>query len=243
MSNQGYAEKAAKEKKKDDTAQRRKEKENARTINRHNRDPNEPYTGLLTAKVKDDLRDICIDLGQSDEGTKADLLERLNRYFRDHPLERDSAKFCGLFKAAPRGRRAGAAPVVNGDCPQLPPSNDNPPVVSSSRLPPSTPLQALPYQSNLQAHQNFDPCFTFVSQPPRSQYTEYHDANAFSFGPPFSSNSSQTPSIPYNTFSAAASSSTYNPHPTPGPSGLPLLNSFQHNTYNPYLDHNFDSYL
>ncbi|KAJ7779398.1 hypothetical protein DFH07DRAFT_688773, partial [Mycena maculata] len=118
---------AAKEKKKSDGDKRRREKENARNQNRQNCDPDAAFTGLLTAKNKDDLMDIAWSLDLPEDGMKLALLERINTYFRHHTDERDSPKYAGLFTWAARGRRAA---VSDAAVPAL-----GPPQASTSHIP------------------------------------------------------------------------------------------------------------
>ncbi|KAJ7107117.1 hypothetical protein C8R44DRAFT_885781 [Mycena epipterygia] len=165
------AQRAAKDKKKDDSAERRKNKENTRDRNRQTRDPDAPFTGLLTAKNKDDLMDIAWAVKLPEDGTKAVLLERLEQYFRHHTAEHDSPKFAGLFTRAPRGRRAAPATV------------ENPPHASTSQIAPPTPLRTLPLQPDGQPHhQSLDYSFTFV---PPIQPSHYPPQDPFAFHHPF----------------------------------------------------------
>ncbi|KAJ6469102.1 hypothetical protein DFH09DRAFT_989117, partial [Mycena vulgaris] len=158
------AERDAKEAKKTANANRRKEQENEREQGRRNRDPHEPFTGLLSAKNKGDLLDIAWDLGLPEEGTKAVLLDRITAHFRLQSDKRDSPKYAGLFA---RARRAGpsnaaaaaAAPLQSTS--QLPPSTTIVP-----QLPPRTPLQNMPLHGNTLSDESFPYNFNFQYSPP-----------------------------------------------------------------------------
>lgn len=177
------AERAAKDKKKDEGTQRRKDKENARDHNRQTRDPDAPFTGLLTAKNKDDLMDIAWAVKLPEDGTKAVLFERIDKYFRHHTAERESPKFAGLFTRGPRGRRAAA-----------PATNDNAPQASTSRIAPPTPFHDLPIYPDTQPHHpNFDYPFTFV---PPVQPSHYPAQDPFTFHHPF--HQPPVPNAPYS---------------------------------------------
>jgi hypothetical protein len=145
------AERAKKAQDKRDGVQRRQEKENSRQENRRNWDPSTAFTGLLSAKSKDDLLNIAWTLKLAEDGTKVKLLDRITAYFDNHPAERDSDRYRGLFARAPRGRRT-TAPTAPGD------QHDAEP--STSHIPSSATLQNSPWQ-------NCD--FTFTP-PIHSQY-------------------------------------------------------------------------
>jgi hypothetical protein len=172
------AERANKAQKKSDGAQRRREKENCREEARRNWDPNAVFTGILSAKNKDDLMNIAWSLGLSDDGTKAVLLESINKHFSTHPAKRDSEKYKGLFTRAQRGRRAAA--------PNAPTPANDPPQLSTSHIPPSSDPQNMPFHPN---HPNYR--FTFTPSVQRDFYGSHN--------PPLSQHPFTAPQIPYET--------------------------------------------
>jgi hypothetical protein len=192
------AERARKAQSKADGAQRRKEKENCRDETRRNWDHSAALTGLLSAKNKDDLMDIAWSLNLSEEGTKAQLLERMTKHFDTHPEQRDSAKYSGLFARAPRGRRtaATAAPLPN-DTPQP----------STSHIPSSSALQSLPLHPNgAPYHPNFGYSFPFPPPPIQAQ----HGSHPQNFRNPFAA-----PQIPYEMAFPAQSLQNLQPFDDP----------------------------
>ncbi|CAK5277524.1 unnamed protein product [Mycena citricolor] len=102
------AERMAKEKEKGDRAKVNKEKEDAAQKRREERDPEEPFNGMLQGRSKPELVDVTYDLGLDCAGTKQMLTDRINEHFNVNPLKRKSDKYVGLFE---RVARAPAAPV------------------------------------------------------------------------------------------------------------------------------------
>jgi hypothetical protein len=96
------AERIAKAQKKKETEKRRKEKEAARDQQRQARAPDEPFVGSLGSKNKADLQEIAGALSLSEDGTKDTLIQRINSFFDSNPHQRDSSRFSGLFRRAPR---------------------------------------------------------------------------------------------------------------------------------------------
>lgn len=96
------AERIAKAQKKKETERRRKEKEIARNQQREARPADEPFVGSLGSKNKADLQEIAGALNLSEDGTKDTLIQRINSFFDSNPLQRDSARFSGLFRRALR---------------------------------------------------------------------------------------------------------------------------------------------
>ncbi|KAH9954511.1 hypothetical protein BJV74DRAFT_791133, partial [Russula compacta] len=72
-------------------------KEAERTQLQLERDPNEPFTGALTMKVKADLQDIAQALGLLTTGGKKDILECITHHFRANPDLRNTPHYEGLF--------------------------------------------------------------------------------------------------------------------------------------------------
>ncbi|KAJ7198445.1 hypothetical protein GGX14DRAFT_341657, partial [Mycena pura] len=99
-------ERQAKAQKKSAAKQKEKEKENGRLERRSARDPGEPFTGALAiSRSKDDLREIAWSLKLSEEGTKQQILDRIQEHFTSNPDDRETQLYCRLFT---RGRRAPA---------------------------------------------------------------------------------------------------------------------------------------
>lgn len=97
-------ERMAKEQKKNDAEQRRKEKEAERLQHRLNRPPDAPFTGSLSSKNRPDLQEIAGALGLPETGTKEVLTQSIKGHFDANPSLRDSPRFSGLFNRASRRR-------------------------------------------------------------------------------------------------------------------------------------------
>ena len=61
------------------------------------RDPNEPFTGALTAKAKPDLQDITLALGLLTTGGKKELLSCITHHFDTNPDLQNTPCYEGLF--------------------------------------------------------------------------------------------------------------------------------------------------
>ncbi|KAG1748933.1 uncharacterized protein EDB91DRAFT_1311963, partial [Suillus paluster] len=60
------------------------------------------FTGLFSAKNKDDLIDIAGALQISTAGTKPELLKAIKEYFESHPELKNDERFVGLFAGRSR---------------------------------------------------------------------------------------------------------------------------------------------
>ncbi|KAH9064952.1 hypothetical protein EDB87DRAFT_1680123 [Lactarius vividus] len=60
------------------------------------RDPNEPFTGVLATKTKGDLQDIVQALELAINGQRKDLLARINSHFDENPLLRENPQLEGI---------------------------------------------------------------------------------------------------------------------------------------------------
>ena len=69
------------------------------------------FSGLLTSKNKPELEDIIITLGLA-SGTKADMIQHIQDYFKYHPEEAKSACYSDLFSSACCGRYAAPPPTT-----------------------------------------------------------------------------------------------------------------------------------
>jgi hypothetical protein len=105
------AARVAEEQKKCEAQELRALKEAERKEQRRLRDPNVPFTGLLSSKSKADLQDIVHALGISMDGQKKDLLGRINTHFDANTALRNHPRYEGLFN---RSRRRPAAPQAEG---------------------------------------------------------------------------------------------------------------------------------
>ncbi|KAJ7830434.1 hypothetical protein B0H14DRAFT_3715504 [Mycena olivaceomarginata] len=113
-------------------------------------------SGILSAKNKDGIMDIAWSLKLPEEGRKVVTVDRFDAYLDDHPAERQSAKYSGLFTRASRGRRA-AAPTT------LVHENGPPQRSTSHATPPSFVLENQSFPIDGQPDSpNFDYNFTFT---------------------------------------------------------------------------------
>ncbi|EDR03049.1 uncharacterized protein LACBIDRAFT_307611 [Laccaria bicolor S238N-H82] len=69
------------------------------------------FSGLLTSKNKPELEDIIITLGLA-SGTKANMIQHIQDYFKYHPEDATSACYSGLFSGAHHGRHAAPPPTT-----------------------------------------------------------------------------------------------------------------------------------
>ncbi len=94
----------AQEQKKNEAREQRAAKEAERDEQRRQRDPNAPFTGLLTmtSKTRADLQDIAQVLKLSTDGQKKDILARINAYFDANPAMRDDSRFERMFNRTRR---------------------------------------------------------------------------------------------------------------------------------------------
>ncbi|KAI9436270.1 hypothetical protein H4582DRAFT_1794099, partial [Lactarius indigo] len=85
------------EQKKRKAREKREAVEAEREEQRRQRDPNAPFTGALTSKMKANLQDIAQVLGLSTNGQKKAIVTRINAHFDSHPTLRDNPHFEGIF--------------------------------------------------------------------------------------------------------------------------------------------------
>lgn len=171
------AEREAKEKKKAET----KKKQTAKTLSAAAKraaifnDPTHVFSGTLKSKNNDDLRDILTVLDLDTKGTKELLLKRILAYFKDHPEEKESDRFTGLFNPSRRGRRAAAIPAEETE--NIQPSITAPliphPLIPMPPREPHAPLQPIPGPSRLQPQQLYSehlhhpyPQYEYLQRPP-----------------------------------------------------------------------------
>ena len=100
------------------------------------------FTGPLNkTRRKEDLEDIAVALALPDGGKKDELLERISNYFEEHPDQKTTPRFEGLFNARPRKRaRLADTPQIPVAGPStveqaFPPSSSFPAPSSSFRVP------------------------------------------------------------------------------------------------------------
>ncbi len=171
------AEREAKEKKKAET----KKKQTAKTLSAAAKraaiynDPTHVFSGTLKSKNNDDLRDILTVLNLDTKGTKELLLKQILGYFEDHPEEKGSGRFVGLFNPSRRGRRA-AIPAEETE--NVPPAIAAAPPIPHPLIPmlprePHAPSQAIPGPSALRDPQVYSghlyhphPQYEYSPRPP-----------------------------------------------------------------------------
>jgi hypothetical protein len=104
LAEEAEATKAIEEQKKREAREQRRRmaKETEREVQRQQRDPNEPFTGMLGSKSKPDLQDVAQALGLATDGQKKVLLARINAHFDENPHLREASQFIGLFNRSRR---------------------------------------------------------------------------------------------------------------------------------------------
>lgn len=129
--------KTAEEQRKREAREQRTAKEAEREELRRQRDPNEPFTGMLGSKSKPDLQDIARTLGLAINGQKKTLLARINVHFDEHPHLRENFRFKGLFN------RSRQRPAVQTNENQAPSKSVPPPAFVT------TPAFSAPLATNI----------------------------------------------------------------------------------------------
>jgi hypothetical protein len=176
--------KSAKEQQKKVAREQREAREAEQEHQRQARDPNEPFSGSLSSKSKPDLVTIAFTLKVSKEGTKDELLKRINAKFVAEPELKSRPVFEGLFNSRRRARNS------ENNCPHtqtftahvgshMTPSSLTPSLASVPR--PTLGLNTLtsnitPFQwDSPNPHSQFAPSPYFAqSQPPNPSYYQYH---------------------------------------------------------------------
>ena len=147
----------AKEQQQKEKPARRAAKDAETQAQRAARDPNKPFSGILTSKNKADLEDIVIALGlpgltNGKKLTKKDLINSINAHFDANVDQRTNPRFIGLFTCTRGRKRSAPSPDENE------PPTDQPPTtrrrvdaipIDPRLLPP--PLPTIPFynQTNL----------------------------------------------------------------------------------------------
>lgn len=89
--------KAAELQKKKESQEMRDAKEAERQELRRKSGSDATFTGSLSSKSKDDLKDIVYALNLSLEGSKDELVSRIKQHFDVHPTLRDDPRYQGMF--------------------------------------------------------------------------------------------------------------------------------------------------
>jgi len=171
-------ERRAKEKKKADAkaakAVRAAENQVRRTQIQNN--AGHAFSGSLASKNKSELEDIIVAVGLA-TGRKAEMIQRIQDYFKYHPEDAKSARYSGLFSSARRGRRAAPPPITIDeiedphppfDAQPLPPNQDAGPSHIPAQNPP--PLR---YETNYPFPQY--QYYVHPPHPPQPTFTPNHN--------------------------------------------------------------------
>ncbi|PPQ93900.1 hypothetical protein CVT25_007853 [Psilocybe cyanescens] len=112
--------------------------------------PTHIFSGSLKSQSKNDLITIATILELDTNGTKDVLSERIETYFRYHPEEKVSERFCGLFNSTRRGARRDQTANLPDGTENIPPTYPN----LSHPLPIASQAVAGPSRSQPQTHPN-----------------------------------------------------------------------------------------
>ena len=150
------AEAQEKERKKQEARDKQLEQETERARLRTERDPNQPFVGTLASKKKDELQDVAWALGLPENGTKAEITDRINRYFNDNQQLKTDCRYEGLFTSGRNRTRS------------RPTSDKNTGASSMSSHPtnaPRYPLHPIPPNHDHDAEQSLQPPPSHTPQP------------------------------------------------------------------------------